>query len=198
MKPQDGAFVVRKLRRDMVSPAVLDFSTGTVHLEPMQRERWQSHLDSLEVLAETLENNPAVLCSERQLIDAALASEAVQSAMLEQLTTDALRAELERRDEALGYFSYDGEYWEEYETAAEARDACERALDDARDVAGSDGWPDTTESICWGRVLERVVETSRQTAADFEDPEEASSALRGFDYIATFELKGAEPATETT
>ncbi len=30
-----------------------------------------------------------------------------------------------------------------------------------------------------------------KTAADFEDPEEAESELRGFDYIATYELRRA-------
>lgn len=96
MKPGDGAFALRKLLRDLQSTTVLDMTTGAVSVEGMPRERWQGHLNSLVVLVDVLENKPAELLSERQLIDAALASEVCQAAVLEQATEDALCGALAR------------------------------------------------------------------------------------------------------
>lgn len=86
--------MLRKLRRDLQTVTHVD---GMVQFEPMAPIRWSSHLESLEVLAEVLENRPAALLSDRQLIDAALASEVCQAAVLEQATDDALLGELARR-----------------------------------------------------------------------------------------------------
>jgi hypothetical protein len=95
MKPSDGAFVIRKLRRDLNTVAHL--GSSSVQIEPMQRARWEGHLESLEVLAETLENRPAELLTEAQLINAALATPACVAAVLEQATEEALLGELARR-----------------------------------------------------------------------------------------------------
>ena len=60
------------------------------------------------------------------------------------------------------YWSFDvdgGMQW--HDTAEEAERAADDRLTIYRDEADSDGeWPDDVESICWGRVLGHVVETT--------------------------------------
>ena len=54
-----------------------------------------------------------------------------------------------------------------HDTAEEARDAAEAALDAYRDEA-PDGWDENTDSVCWGEVREQVQETFRR----LYDPEQ--------------------------
>lgn len=93
------------------------------------------------------------------------------------------------------FFSYDGDSYDLHETAEEARRRCDGALCDYREYASSDGWADEVESIFWGPITEHVVETERKSREDFEDPEEARSELRGFDYWCDYALQPVEPAS---
>ena len=50
------------------------------------------------------------------------------------------------------FFSFDGESgFSEHSSSLAAKKAAEEALDDVRSRA-SDGWDDSTESICWGEI----------------------------------------------
>ena len=55
-----------------------------------------------------------------------------------------------------------------YDTADEARGFAEEALEYARERAG-EGWPEDTGSICWGRVLGSVTQTTDLTLAQAEE-----------------------------
>lgn len=47
-----------------------------------------------------------------------------------------------------------------HETEDEARKAASSTLETYRDIAGDDGWPDETNSLCFGKVLECVEQTN--------------------------------------
>lgn len=65
------------------------------------------------------------------------------------------------------YFSYDGDYFETHETEQEAREAAEDAIESYRAEA-SDGWPDESMHVSWGRVVQcvRVTEERPSTEED--------------------------------
>lgn len=65
------------------------------------------------------------------------------------------------------FFSFDpnGDGFQFHDTAEEAREVAENALACESDVA-SDGWDESMEAICWGKVMGSVVEVSRE-----ENPE---------------------------
>jgi hypothetical protein len=78
------------------------------------------------------------------------------------------------------YYSYDFEDGIEFhDTAEEAKQRAESALDASRDHACESGWSDEEWQISWGKVSERAVETKRET------PPEGSE----FEYISDYELK---------
>lgn len=61
------------------------------------------------------------------------------------------------------YFSYDDQNnFELHDTLAEAKAAAVKALDYCRDEAGSEGWPESADEICYGELRGRVVETLRE------------------------------------
>ena len=56
------------------------------------------------------------------------------------------------------WFSYsEDDGFRRHVSAEEAKEAAQAALDGAGDVSG-DGWPEDTDSICWGEVREGAVE----------------------------------------
>jgi len=59
------------------------------------------------------------------------------------------------------YWSYDGDTVETHDTAAKAQAHAQAGLDSYRDDAW-EGWAEEVECIMWGRVVEQVVETSRE------------------------------------
>lgn len=64
------------------------------------------------------------------------------------------------------WFSYDpDDGFEIHATEAKARARAEHSLSRYRDDAG-DGWPEELDSICYGRVGGRVVETERRPATE--------------------------------
>jgi hypothetical protein len=53
------------------------------------------------------------------------------------------------------YFCFDGQDYLTFDTAEEAKDAAEKALDYFRSEADSDGeWSEDVERVCWGRIIE--------------------------------------------
>ena len=58
-----------------------------------------------------------------------------------------------------------------HETEAEARASAEKALDAERDCAPDDGWSESVEYICWGKVMGHVAETERRPSevSKFDD-----------------------------
>lgn len=72
----------------------------------------------------------------------------------------------------LDYFSVDLEGGiNRHETADDAKGACEEQLDHARDEA-VEGWPEETDELCWGVVIEDAHVVSRKRApegSEFED-----------------------------
>lgn len=80
------------------------------------------------------------------------------------------------------YFSYDPECgFDFHNTADEAKKQAESHLDDARDMA-CDGWPETTDQICWGEIRGQVTEVSRRQV------EEDDCVPSGIDEIVVYEL----------
>lgn len=64
------------------------------------------------------------------------------------------------------YFSYHPEEgFGLHETAEEAKEAAEKALDFERDDA-CDGWSDYVDQICWGEIKQHVVETMSRQRTD--------------------------------
>ena len=75
------------------------------------------------------------------------------------------------------YFSYDPEGFgfRFHDTAEEAKNAAIASFKDEEDLAGTDGWNDSVEDICWGKVTEKVqlayegpAENSEGKEYDFE------------------------------
>lgn len=88
---------------------------------------------------------------------------------------------------SLSYFSYypDGLGLAWHETAAQAREAAEAALDDSRDCSADDGWPENVTDICWGEATGMVVEKSRRACDHGED----SNDPPNFDEIVEYEVR---------
>lgn len=55
-------------------------------------------------------------------------------------------------------------------TEAEARRECEENVDFHREIAGDDGWDENAGDVCWGRICQRLTETSRRAADPESDP----------------------------
>lgn len=78
------------------------------------------------------------------------------------------------------YFSYDPEDgFEVHETEDAARKRADEIMESCRDAAADDGWPEYTNEVCWGEVLQVACETRRW---------EAEPGGR-FDYMAEWELQ---------
>lgn len=94
------------------------------------------------------------------------------------------------------WFSYDheGDGIVFHETAEAARKAAENSLDNCRDEAGSDGWPEGVSWIGWGAVHEWVQQTERKPWREYliedrgYDPEEADESCGDFEEYANYEL----------
>ena len=72
------------------------------------------------------------------------------------------------------WFSYDEcEGFKTHKTEAKAREYAQYALESERDsCAWNEEWSDVVDEICWGKVIEKVVETKRDPAppeASFEE-----------------------------
>lgn len=65
------------------------------------------------------------------------------------------------------WFCYDGECFETYETPEKAKAAADKAMAYCRNEA-ADGWPEETESICWGKVLVHAKVTMERPATEDE------------------------------
>ena len=64
------------------------------------------------------------------------------------------------------YFSYyPGGEFKFHETASQAQNAIEEALDYERSEA-HEGWSDNMEQYCWGEIKQRVIETMRRPRTD--------------------------------
>jgi type II secretory pathway pseudopilin PulG len=101
------------------------------------------------------------------------------------------------------WFSYsEDDGFRRHASAEEAKAAAQAALDGAVDASG-DGWPEDTDSICWGEVREAAVETivhkhgpdCRPLAED-----EGWGCTEGhtleFDYVSRFDLTPTTRAGE--
>ena len=67
------------------------------------------------------------------------------------------------------FFSFDpDDGFHLHPDADDARANADRILDEYRDMAGDDGWPDDVESVYWGEVREHVVETDRKAIEQYE------------------------------
>lgn len=100
------------------------------------------------------------------------------------------------------YWSYDGDTWDTHETAEEARDHCQKALDSYRDYA-PDGWAEEVEYIMWGPIAERVVQTNlrehlptckRGGSTMAEGCDDDCEVQGGLDYSCDYELLPLEAA----
>lgn len=68
------------------------------------------------------------------------------------------------------YFAYSHEMGIEFFPSAElAKERAERELDEYREYAGSEGWSEDTESVCWGKVNEFCKVVSEKEVTE-EDP----------------------------
>lgn len=90
------------------------------------------------------------------------------------------------------FWSYNGDMRNTHATAEEARAECQRALDDYRDIAGDEGWQEVVESIAWGPIAERVVETYRDEHAKNCDRGDGCSCAQCFDEYIDYELRPVE------
>lgn len=92
--------------------------------------------------------------------------------------------------------SPDGLEW--HDTESEARREAEAWVNHARDESGDLGWPDWTESIAWGEVRGRVVQTETKTRADYEAEGDEAMVLsldtNGWDETADYELRDVAAA----
>ncbi|MFP1862297.1 hypothetical protein [Lonsdalea quercina] len=113
-------------------------------------------------------------------------------AMVKELTVQ--RAQLEARETRLslsgmemGFFSYDGidHCFQEHDSIEMAVKGAGEALDYCRDIAGSDGWPEETDTICWGVIIQRATMHSKHQP----DPETENT---NFDYICDYDLMGVD------
>lgn len=100
------------------------------------------------------------------------------------------------------FYIDDNGNFERVNTEADAIAGAKRALDECRELAADDGWPDETRGICWGAIRQRATlgEIHRHGVAcsrdeDDEDGEDGE-CLEGFnadhDYIAEYELVDVE------
>lgn len=94
------------------------------------------------------------------------------------------------------YFVFDKQMgiFERCETEEEAKKAAEAFLEDYKDRASTDGWPeeDMTGVVGWGRlvVVEELQETERHSRKDYTDEEwEDEGFSSAFDEIVNYELK---------
>jgi hypothetical protein len=61
------------------------------------------------------------------------------------------------------WFSYDPcDGFETHDTETAARERAEKALQYEKDEAAGDGWNEEVTQICWGKVAQKVEETSRK------------------------------------
>lgn len=74
------------------------------------------------------------------------------------------------------FWSFDGDTRASHPTAEEAQATCQRALDWYRDDSRDEGWCEDVESIMWGEIRERIVETTSDFGGG-EDP------VEGVDYL---------------
>ncbi|MFP1927440.1 hypothetical protein ACLEE4_01625 [Lonsdalea quercina] len=90
----------------------------------------------------------------------------------------------------MGFFSYDGIdcCFREHDSIEMAVKDAGEALDYCRDIAGSDGWPEETDTICWGVIIQRATMHSKHQP----DPETENT---NFDYICEYDLMGADVAS---
>lgn len=81
------------------------------------------------------------------------------------------------------FFSYNDETgFELHVTEEEAKAAAAEELKACADEAvGEDGWPEWTESICWGEVKQSAKETNRR-------PSEPEDGVGFWDYICDYEI----------
>ena len=86
------------------------------------------------------------------------------------------------------YFSYSPDKGVSFhKSAATARKAAQRAIEEYGDDANEEGWPEDTEEICWGELRQRAAQTNVRTP----DPEEDGTA---FEEICDYELKDIDDA----
>ncbi|AXW87783.1 hypothetical protein AU509_07350 [Lonsdalea britannica] len=90
----------------------------------------------------------------------------------------------------IGFFSYDGIdcCFREHESIEMAVKDAGEALDYCRDMAGSEGWPEETDTICWGVIIQRATMHSKHQP----DPETENT---DFDYICEYDFMGADMAS---
>lgn len=79
------------------------------------------------------------------------------------------------------FFSFDpfGDGLTFHDTAEEAKQKAEESLDYCRDVAGSDGWSDEVEWICWGRVSQCIKLISSEP-----DPSGRFDSIDNYDFVS--------------
>lgn len=102
------------------------------------------------------------------------------------------------------FFAYDPEDgFDFFETEQEARDKCQRNFEDHRIYAADSGWSEQITDVCWGRVVESVVETGRSIPKGVTVDEDGIGSdgnyyghFGGRDELVHHELKPVGPATE--
>jgi hypothetical protein len=103
------------------------------------------------------------------------------------------------------YFSFDVDgSLETFATEAEAKERAEMSLTFCRDEAAGDGWPESTQDICYGKIIGRVIETSRKQRppdSEINENEEGPDGTywgHGFDTTLEYELTAAQPESHWT
>jgi hypothetical protein len=86
------------------------------------------------------------------------------------------------------YFSYDplNGSLRFHETADEAEAACHKIVEFHKEISADDGWDENAGDVCWGKIHQRLTETSRRPV-----DEECDSAhdLRKFEHVVKMDLR---------
>lgn len=94
------------------------------------------------------------------------------------------------------YFSwdFDGDGFQFWETAEEAKADAEAALQLYRDDASTDGWPEDIETlVLWGEIKERPWRGKAETRAAYEADGEEWPYSDAFDEVYDLQLKPVGP-----
>ena len=90
-------------------------------------------------------------------------------------------------------YDYDGDGFQGWNTAKEAKADAEKALEAYRDEAGSEGWPEDIETlVLWGEIKEIPIVVNRETRADYDADDEEWPYSDAFEEVFDMQLKPIE------